>query len=162
MLTRKAKYALKAMLFLAERENKSAMLISEIAVKEHIPKKFLESILVELKRNGLLDSRSGKGGGYRLRLPASQIFAGEIVRIMEGPLAAVPCVSKTAYRKCDECIDDKTCEIRQVMQQVRDATSAILDGTSLAQMLAKKRGKSNRQVTYEKSRIVKSVERRAR
>ncbi len=142
MLTKKAKYALKALMALA-RESRP-MLISEISETERIPKKFLELILVELKRDGLLASKSGRGGGYNLRTPASGISVGHVVRLIDGPLAAIPCVSLTAYSKCDECIDEKTCSIRLIMKQVRDATAGILDKTTLAELVEApnlKRGK---------------------
>ena len=138
MLTKKAKYALKAALYLARRESDGSVLIAEIAAAERIPKKFLESILLTMKNRGLLVSRKGRGGGYALARPAKKVTFGEIVRIMDGPLAPVPCVSATAYHRCDECASEKQCEIRAVMQRVRDASSAVLDATSLADVLKKR------------------------
>ena len=116
------------------------MLIADIAAAERIPKKFLESILLTLKNHGILVSRKGRGGGYALARPAGQVSFGEIVRIMDGPLAPVPCVSVTAYRRCEECASEEGCEIRAVMQRVRDASSAVLDATSLADVLAAEKG----------------------
>ena len=140
MLTKKAKYGLKAMFFLARqyKKNTEPILISLIAKKERIPKKFLEIILLEMRKQGLLHSTMGKGGGYNLAKPPDKISLGQIIRILDGPLAAVTCVSITAYRRCDECIDEKTCEIRRVMKQVRDATASILDETSLTQAMKSK------------------------
>jgi len=132
MLTKKAKYALKAALYLARRGPAGPVLIADIAADERIPKKFLESILLAMKQHGLLVSRKGRGGGYALARPPEQVSFGEIVRIMDGPLAPVPCVSATAYRGCGECLSEKDCEIRGVMQRVRDAISGVLDATSLA------------------------------
>jgi len=135
VLTKKAKYALLAALHLARRESEGAVLIAEIAEAERIPKKFLETILLTMKNRGLLVSRKGRGGGYALARPAEQVSFGEIVRIMDGPLAPVPCVSLTAYRRCEECASEERCEIRGVMQRARDAISAVLDTTSLADAL---------------------------
>jgi Rrf2 family protein len=135
MLTKKAKYALKAAVHLARREPGGSVLIADIAGIERIPKKFLESILLTMKNRGLLVSRKGRGGGYALARPADEISFGEIVRIMDGPLAPVSCVSVTAYRRCEECANEETCEIRAVMKRVRDAISDVLDATTLADAL---------------------------
>ena len=135
MLSKKAKYGLKAMILLAQHYEQGPLLISEIAQKEAIPKKFLELILLELKKQGILHSKKGKGGGYTLAKSPEMIKMGHIVRILDGPLAPLPCVSVTAYAKCQECRDEKTCGIRIVMKDVRDAIAHILDGTSLADVL---------------------------
>src|SRR5271166_938356 len=132
MLSKKAKYALKALLIMADEYGKGPILISNIAARDGIPRKFLELILLELKNQGILQSKKGKGGGYCLNRPASSIMVGHIVRLIDGPLAPLPCVSKTAYRKCDECHDERTCGIRIIMREVREATARILDSTSLA------------------------------
>ena len=137
MLTKKAKYALKAALHLARRQTAGAVLIADIAESERIPKKFLESILLTMKNRGILVSRKGRGGGYALARPSSRVSFGEIVRMMDGPLAPVPCVSATAYHRCEECVSEELCEIRGVMQRVRDASSAVLDATSLADVLGR-------------------------
>jgi Rrf2 family protein len=135
MLSYKAKYALRAVLALAQDTQDEPVLISTIAEQENIPRKFLELILLELKRRGLIVSRRGRSGGYNLAKPAEEITFGEIIRLIDGPLAAVPCVSKTQYRKCDDCPDEKKCPIRRVMARVRDATAEILDNTSVADAL---------------------------
>jgi Rrf2 family protein len=110
------------------------VLIAEIAASEKIPQKFLEAILLELKKEGFLESRKGKGGGYSLGRAPEAITLGAVVRKMEGPLALLPCVSQTAYRRCDECTDERTCGLRMAMKDVRDRTAEILDGTTLADM----------------------------
>ncbi len=135
MISRKTKYGLKSLLYLARKYNQGPILISDLAREERIPKKFLELILLALKNNGILQSRKGKGGGYYLGKPPREISLGNVVRILDGPLAPVSCVSETAYASCQECLDERTCGIRLVMKDVRDAISNILDGTSLADML---------------------------
>ncbi len=136
MLSQKCKYALQALLVLARENSDELLLVSDIAARENLPKKFLEAILLELNRNGLVRSRRGRGGGYALAKPADLITFGQVVRIMDGPLAPLSCVSVNYYRKCDDCKDEQTCEIRKVMRRVRDAIAHELDGTSLAQALA--------------------------
>jgi len=135
MISKKTKYGLKALFYLAKHYGCGPVLIMDLAETEHIPKKFLELILLNLKNKGLLQSKKGKGGGYILGKPPDKITMGEVIRILDGPLAPVSCVSQTAYRKCEECRDEKTCGIRLVMQEVRDAMANILDKTSLADLL---------------------------
>lgn len=113
------------------------MLIADLAEQEHIPKKFLELILLDLRNSGILTSKKGKGGGYSLRKPPEEITFGQVIRTLDGPLAPTPCVSQMAYQRCDECVDEFTCGIRAVMKEVRDTTAAILDNTSLADALAR-------------------------
>jgi Rrf2 family protein len=108
------------------------MLVQKIADDEVIPKKFLELILLGAKAGGLVDSKPGRGGGYHLTKPPNQITVGQVVRLMEGPLAPLPCASETAFRRCDECIDENVCGTRLVMRKVRNATAEILDQTTLA------------------------------
>ena len=131
MLSRKSKYGLKALLVLAEKAGTEPVLISELADRDAIPKKFLEAILLELKRHGVVESKKGKGGGYFLRRKPSEITFGQVIRVLDGPLAAVPCVSQMAYMKCTECVDEETCGVRLAMKEVRDATAEILDNTTL-------------------------------
>jgi len=135
MLSMKAKYGLRALLYLARQQNQEPVLISELAEKEKIPKKFLELILLDLKNHGILQSKKGKGGGYLLSRRPEAIKLGRVVRVLDGPIAPLPCASQTAYIPCDECEDEKTCGIRLVMKDVRDAMAKILDGTSLADVL---------------------------
>src|ERR1700741_821843 len=107
MLTRKSKYGLKALLVLAEAAEQGPMLISDLAERQKLPKKFLEAILLELKRAGLLHSKKGKGGGYVLGRKPTEITVGQVIRVLEGPMALTPCVSVTAYRRWEECADEK-------------------------------------------------------
>jgi Rrf2 family protein len=132
MLTRKGKYGLKAMLALVREHGHGPMLIGELAEQDRIPKKFLESILLDLKHRGLVQSRKGPHGGYQLGRPPDRISVGEVIRALDGPLALVSCVSQTAYAPCEECVTERDCAVRRVFQRVRDETARILDGTSLA------------------------------
>jgi Rrf2 family protein len=134
-LTQKAKYALKALIFLSKEQTKDPILISEISEREHIPRKFLESILLELKNHGLLQSKMGKGGGYWLNKDPNSIYFGHVIRIFDGALAPIPCTAKRYYKRCDECIDENTCEIRMVMFEVKAAILNVLDKTSIADAL---------------------------
>ena len=131
MLSRKSKYGLKALLLLANNAGDQPVLIADLAARDAMPRKFLEAILLDLKRHGLVESRKGKGGGYFLRRRPDSITVGEVIRILEGPLALVPCVSRTAYMKCVECVDERTCGVRLAMKDVRDATARILDHLTL-------------------------------
>lgn len=131
MLSMRAKYALKALMYLARAQDQGPVLIGEIAEKQKLPRKFLEQILLDLKNQHVLKSRQGKTGGYFLAKPASEIRVGSIVRTFNGPLALVPCVSVSAFEKCQECLDFSTCGVRRVMKKVRDVTADILDGTTL-------------------------------
>ena len=140
MLSKKLKYGLRAMLALADEAGGAPLQASELAVKQRLPKKFLEAILLELTRNGLLQSKKGRGGGYVLGRKTGDITIGQIVRVLEGPLALVTCVSQTAYKRCEECLDEETCGIRLAMKEVRDATAHILDNTTLAGLNARIRG----------------------
>jgi Rrf2 family protein len=137
MLSNKAKYALRALFALSRKYDQGPVLISDLAAEEGIPKKFLELILLELKNQGILQSKKGKGGGYFLGKNPDSITLGQVIRILDGPLAPLPCVSQIAYRKCDECEDEATCGIRIVMKEVRDATARILDSASLAAVLGR-------------------------
>lgn len=136
MISKKAKYALKALKMLAEYyEEKRPILISEIAEKESIPKKFLEAILLELRKNGVLHSQKGKGGGYMLRNAPDQTPLSKIIRVIDGPIAPVLCVSLNFYGKCDDCKDEETCRIRNIMMKIRDANLAVYDNTTIKDLL---------------------------
>ncbi len=139
MISKKTKYGLQAVLQLAEQFGQGSVLISDLAAKQQIPKKFLEQILLELKNVGILQSKSGKGGGYTLSRAPQQVTFGEVIRVLDGPFAPVPCVSKTAYAKCTECADETTCAIRLVMADVREAVSNILDRTTFSEALERSR-----------------------
>ena len=137
MLSQKAKYAMRALLYLASAQPDHPVFISEIADQQSVPKKFLELILLDLKRHGLVHSYRGKKGGYLLAKEPQNINFGQVIRIIDGPLAQLPCASRTAYRRCDDCEDEKTCEIRRVLLEVRDSTARILDNTSLADVMVR-------------------------
>ena len=126
------------MLFLAEAPPGSAPIpMARIAQEANVPRKFLELILADLREAGLLVSQRGKMGGYLLSRARHLISLGDIIRVIEGPLALVPCVSRSAYRRCTDCRDEASCAIRRAMLRVRDETARILDGTSLADAVAK-------------------------
>lgn len=136
MISQKAKYALRALVALARPERPGeVLLISEIAEKQSIPKKFLEQILLDLKHHGIVMSRRGKAGGYLLLRKPEEITYGEVLRIIDGPIAPLPCLSRMAYRQCDDCTDEATCEIRRVFARVADATRAVLDTTTIGDSL---------------------------
>lgn len=137
MLSKKAKYAIKALLRLADHQQDEPMRIADLARMEQIPPKFLEFILLGLKNNGVLQSRKGKGGGYLLARDPDTIYLGQIVRMFDGPLAPVPCASQTAYVRCADCRNEAVCGVRLAMKEVRDATAKVLDGTSLASLRRK-------------------------
>lgn len=132
MLSQKAKYALKAMIALATQDDGELLQAADIAERQNVPRKFLELILLELRKSGLVRSQRGKLGGYALAKPADAITFGQIIRIMDGPLAPIPCASLTGYRRCADCRDEKACAVRKTMREVRDAAAAILDGMTLA------------------------------
>jgi Rrf2 family protein len=136
MLTQKAKYGLKALLMLAAREQGEFTLVAAIAERQKTPRKYLELILLELRKHGFLHSQRGKKGGFRLARPADQITFGQVIRVLDGPLAPFPCASLTGYRKCEDCIDEQVCAVRKQMRRVRDAMAAILDTTTLADAAA--------------------------
>jgi Rrf2 family protein len=135
MLSNKAKYALKALIVLAKEYGQGPVLVSEIARREGMPRKFLELILLDLRNDGTLHSRKGKGGGYFLVHPPNRVSVGHVIRLLDGPLAPLPCISKTAYMRCRECLDERRCAIRMIMKEVRDATARILDSTTVADLL---------------------------
>jgi Rrf2 family protein len=130
-LSKKTQYSLRALYALTRRYGQGPTLIQDLSEEESIPKKFLEQILLALKGFGLVHSKKGKGGGYSLAQPPRSVMLGPIVRMMEGPLAPLPCASETRYRKCDECPDAEICATRIVMREVRDAIAHVLDNTSL-------------------------------
>lgn len=135
MISQKAKYALRALVSLARVERGETMMIGEISKAQSIPKKFLEQILLELKRAGFVASRRGRSGGYELIRAPEEIMFGEVLRLIDGPIAPLPCLSKIAYKKCEDCQNEGTCEIRHVFERVTLATRAVLDSTTLADSL---------------------------
>ena len=134
-ISKRTQYGLKAVLALGRRYGEGPVLIATLADTERIPLKFLEVILLALKGRGLLESKKGKHGGYQLSRPPSTITVGSLVRMLEGPLAPLPCASETAFRPCDECGDIESCGTRIIMRQVRDAMADVLDRTTLADLI---------------------------
>ncbi len=134
MLTKKAKYGLKAMAYLAGIEPGQTALVADIAAANQIPKKFLDAILSELRNAGFVHSKKGKGGGYMLARPPSEILVGNLVRTLDGPLAPIQCASRRLYRRCEDCVDEAHCAVRLIMLEARDAIAQVLDNTTLDQM----------------------------
>jgi Rrf2 family protein len=133
MLSQKAKYAMKALIALARADGK-LLQSGDISVEHKIPKKFLDLIFFELRGHNMVHSTRGRHGGYALAVPPENITIAAIVRAVDGPLAPLPCASVRFYRRCSDCKDEKTCEVRKVMREVRDAASAILDNMTLAEV----------------------------
>ncbi len=138
MISQKAKYALRTLAALARANDRVPMLIADIAEQQKIPKKFLEQILLDLKHRGLVRSKRGKDGGYLLLKPAHEITFGEILRMIDGPIAPLPCLSQTAYRKCDDCFSEVECDIRHVFARVAEATREVLFSSTIADTLNEK------------------------
>jgi len=138
MLSNRTKYALKALLAVYRDKTAKPVHIYDIAKNESIPQKFLELIMLDLKKTGVLDSKRGKGGGYFLTEDAATIKIGSIIRKFEGPLALLPCASVTNYKRCKDCKDEIACSVRALMGEVREKTAQILDQTSLAEFALKK------------------------
>lgn len=134
MLSKKTQYAFKALSILAENQDNGPMLIASIARKKKIPLKFLESILLQLKKAGYLTSKKGKGGGYLLQKDPATITLAEVMRLIEGPIALLPCVSLNFYEKCKDC-DERKCGLKKVMTAVRDNTLLILENTTIKQLV---------------------------
>src|SRR5436305_10395826 len=136
-LSKRTQYGLRALYALARNYGRGPVLISHLSEEEAIPRKFLEQILLSLKASGLVESKKGKGGGYTLVRSPDKITVASVIRLMEGPLAPLPCASETRFRKCDECVDIETCGTRIVMRQVRDAIAEILEQTTLASVCSR-------------------------
>lgn len=139
MLSQKARYALHALLVLADHGEDEPIMIAEIAERARVPRKFLEQILLDLKRRGIVRSLRGRAGGYLLGRQPKNITFAEVIRTIDGPLALSPCVSTTAYHKCEDCDDEETCAIRKVLLAARDATAAILEERTLAGAMTSRR-----------------------
>ena len=135
MLSKKTKYGLKALTYLASQKEKNPVQIAEIAENENISQKFLESILLTLRKTGFLGSKKGKGGGYYLIKDPKEILMTDVMRILEGPIAMVPCVSLNFYEKCDDCPDEATCSVNKLMLKVRDANLEVYRNNTLADLL---------------------------
>ena len=135
MLSKKTKYAIKALLFLAARKGTEPVTIADIAAEERIPKKFLEVILLELRNQGILHSLKGKGGGYYLLKDPREISIAKVMRLFDGPIALLPCATHMYYEACKECKDEDTCGIRSVFQEVRDQTVRMLKRSTLREVM---------------------------
>jgi Rrf2 family protein len=148
MLTNKGKYGLKAMVHLAGLPPGVRIGVAEIAEAHRIPKKFLDAILGELRNAGFVHSKKGPGGGYALARPPEEIRIGHVVRALDGPLAPIPCASRTAYRPCEDCADEAACAVRFAMLAVRNSIAGILDNLTLAQMRAMPQAEAEASLTY--------------
>lgn len=137
MLSKKTKYGLKALAYLGSQKDKKPVQIAEIAEQENISQKFLESILLSLRKTGFLGSKKGKGGGYYLIKDPSEVLMTDVMRVLEGPISMVPCVSLNFYEKCDDCPDEATCSVHKLMLMVRDANLAVYRNNTLADILPK-------------------------
>ena len=137
MLSKKTRYALQALIYLAERQDRGPILINEISTERQISKKFLENILLELRKAGILGSKKGKGGGYYLIKQPEDVTLVRIIRLLDGPVALLPCVSLNYYEKCDDC-DEATCQLRKIMAEVRDETLKILRTRTLKDIIPPK------------------------
>ena len=135
MLSKKTKYAFHALTYLGKQEEKVPTLISEIAVETKVPKKFLEAILLDLKKAGILTSKMGKGGGYYLLKDPEDVKLADVIRMFNGPIALLPCVSLNYYEACDECSSEKACGLNRIMIEVRDETLKIVANKSLKDIL---------------------------
>jgi len=139
MLSKKCKYAIHALVYLAERYQQGPVHIQEIAKEQHIPKKFLEAILLELRNAKILHSKKGKGGGYYLYKKPEDVNLIEIIRLMDGAIAMLPCVSLNYYESCEECRDEKVCGIRDAFMGVRDETLRILSESTLDHIMKRQK-----------------------
>lgn len=135
MISKKAKYAINALVHLARKTNEGPVLISEISKAEHIPQKFLEAILLDLKRSGILGSKKGKGGGYYLLKNPGEVNLADVMRLLDGPIALLPCVTHLYYERCEECKDEATCGIRDVFSEVRQQTVELLKHATLDEII---------------------------
>lgn len=138
MLSKRSKYAINALVYMARQQKldeKRKVQIAEVSKAQHIPRKFLEAILLDLKNNGVLGSKLGRGGGYYLRKAPTDINLAEIHRIFDGAIGLLPCVTYQYYEKCEECRDEETCGIREAILKVRNATVDILKENTLARIL---------------------------
>jgi Rrf2 family protein len=139
MLSKKCKYAIHALVYLAERYEQGPVQIQDISEKQHIPKKFLEAILLELRHANILESKKGKGGGYYLLKKPTDVNLMQVMRLIDGPIALLPCVSINYYERCDECRNEKSCGIRDSLISVRDETLQILSNATLAKIVKREK-----------------------
>lgn len=126
-----------ALVHLARRKDEGPVLISEIAQAEHIPQKFLEAILLDLKKDGVLASKKGKGGGYYLLKEPEEVNMADVMRLFDGAIALLPCVTYKYYERCEECTDEETCGVRDAFMHVRNTTVEILKASTLTRIIEK-------------------------
>ena len=138
MITQKAKYAFKALFHLAEQPNGTSLQIEEIAQGAGVPRKFLEHILLDLKKKGIVESRRGRAGGYVLVKRPAELTIGTILRAIDGPIAPLPCISRTAYQRCSDCKDEKTCSVRRLFADTYSATLLLWESKTLEEAIAPK------------------------
>lgn len=131
MISKRTKYGLKALSYLAKQESNKPVLIATMAESENISLKFLESILLDLKKKGFLGSKKGKGGGYYLLKPANEISLAAVIRVLEGPIAWLPCVSLNYYEKCLDCKSEVDCRIHHMMVEIRDSILAVVENKTV-------------------------------
>jgi Rrf2 family protein len=136
MLSKKTKYGFKALIYIARQDPAVPVLISDISEKERIPKKFLEAILLDLKKFGILGSKKGKGGGYYLLKDPKTVTAATLIRVLDGPIAMLPCVSLNFYERCDDCPDEDACSLHHFLADVRDSTINMMQDKTLHQLAA--------------------------
>ncbi|MEJ1158658.1 RrF2 family transcriptional regulator [Prosthecomicrobium sp. N25] len=135
MISQKARYAFKALIALAREGHGASLQAREISSRESIPQSFLEQILLDLKRAGIVGSRRGREGGYTLIKDPTTVSFGQVLRLIDGPVAPLPCLSRTAYRRCEDCADETRCELRRVFAKIYDAQVDLLDHTSIGDAL---------------------------
>ena len=157
MLSKKAKYGLKALEYIAKQDTTIPVHTSDISLSESIPRKFLETILLDLKHDGILKSKQGKNGGYNLLLEPSQVTIGRVVRLFDGPIALLPCVSSNYYEPCEDCENEAVCGLKNIFSEVREATSSILDKLILQDILIREQNLKRKKAisTKHKSRSSK-------
>ena len=143
MISNKARYAFRALLAIARAPQGEAMASADIARRHTIPHKFLEQILLDLKKAGILESRRGKSGGYTMLRPADTVTFGEILRLFEGPLAPLPCLSRQSYRRCDDCESESSCDLRREFGRAYDASRKVLDLRTLADAIGEGSGRDS-------------------
>lgn len=136
MISQKARYALKALIALSRADAPRSLQARDIALGEQVPRSFLEQIMLELKRGGIVGSRRGREGGYYLAKSPESVTLGEVLRLVDGPVAPLPCLSRTAYRRCEDCTDEANCAVRAVFRRAYETNADILDTTTLADAIA--------------------------
>lgn len=134
MLSKKTKYGIKALVYLFHHQDEGPLAVAQIAEAENIPRKFLETILLTLKKGRILSSKKGKSGGYYFLKAPNELYMSEVLRLLNGPIAMFPCASLTFYEKCEDCPDEEACHVNRLMLEIRDSTLNILKNKTLAQL----------------------------